>query len=81
MTDRDTLLREIDAFRERVGMSETRFGRAALNDGHFLRRLRQGGNITLRTVERVRAFIDGNATRPRMTVPHADAPQLRQEAA
>jgi hypothetical protein len=57
MSDRDTLLREIDAFRESIGMTETRFGRAALNDGHFLRRLREGGNITLRTVERVRAFI------------------------
>jgi hypothetical protein len=60
MTDRDTLLREIDAFREREGMSETRFGRAALNDGHFLRRLREGGNITLRTVERV--YATGNKT-------------------
>lgn len=57
MTDRDTLLREIDAFRQREGMTETRFGRAALNDGHFLRRLRHGGNITLRTVERVQAFM------------------------
>ena len=57
MTDRDTLLREIDAFCEREGMTATRFGRAALNDGHFLRRLREGGNITLRTVDRVRAFI------------------------
>lgn len=57
MSDRDTLLREIDAFLERTGMTETRFGRAALNDGHFLRRLRQGGNITLRTVERVQAFM------------------------
>jgi TnpA family transposase len=62
MTDRDTLLREIDAFCEREGMSETRFGRAALNDGHFLRRLREGGNITLRTVERVRAFMCGGGT-------------------
>ena len=52
---------EIDAYRQRVGMTETRFGRAALNDGHFLRRLREGGNITLRTVERVRAFMDAGS--------------------
>jgi hypothetical protein len=70
MTDRDTLLREIDAFRERTGMTDTRFGRAALNDGHFVRRLREGGNITLRTVERVRAFMRADS-----------APQPRQEAA
>ena len=63
MTERDTLLREIDAFCEREGMTATRFGRAALNDGHFLRRLREGGNITLRTVERVRAFINAQPQR------------------
>lgn len=57
MTDRDTLLREIEAFCQRTGMAPTRFGREALNDGHFVRRLREGGNITLRTVERVRAFM------------------------
>ena len=64
MSDRDTLLREIDAFRAKTGMTETRFGRAALNDGHFVRRLREGGNTTLRTVERVREFIRA-ASQPR----------------
>jgi len=57
MDERTTLLSEIEAYRARTGVTETRFGRAVLNDGHFVRRLREGGNITLRTVERVRAYL------------------------
>jgi len=64
MTDRDTLLSEIDTYRQRKGMAETSFGRLALNDGHFLRRLREGGNVTLRTVERVRAFMRAEPAAP-----------------
>jgi TnpA family transposase len=78
MTDRSTLLGEIDAFRQRHGTSETRFGRDALNDGHFVRRLREGGNITLRTVEKVRAFMaaaNAAASAPR------PQPQHEREAA
>lgn len=59
MSDIVALLQEIDAFRARTGMAETRFGRLALNDGHFLRRLRGGGNVTVRTLDRVRAFMAG----------------------
>jgi hypothetical protein len=57
MSERETLLRDIDAFLRQQRMAETRFGLAAVNDGHLIRRLRAGGNLTLRTVERVRAFM------------------------
>jgi len=71
MSDRAALLCEIDTYRQRAGMAATRFGRLALNDGHFVRRLREGGNVTLRTVERVRAFMGAERA----------APQPQQEAA
>lgn len=57
MSARDALLAEIDAFLARTGMPDTRFGRAALNDPHFLRRLRSGGDTTLTTADRLRAFM------------------------
>lgn len=79
MSDRNALLSEINAYRARVGMAETRFGRLALNDGHFVRRLREGGNITLRTVDRVRAFMRASeSAAPR---PDLARPQPQQEAA
>lgn len=72
MTDRETLLHQINAYRERHGVSQTRFGRDALNDGHFVKRLRTGGNVTLRTVERVRAFM---AKQDRAATPALAEPQ------
>jgi hypothetical protein len=79
MSDRNILLAEIDAFRRRHGTSETRFGREALNDGHFVRRLREGGNITLRTVEKVRAFMARQDSAASAAAP--PRPVLQQEAA
>lgn len=52
-----TLLREIDAFVAERGIAETTFGRLAVNDGKFVSRLRNNGNITFATAERVRTFI------------------------
>lgn len=51
------LLAEIDAFLARHGMAETRFGRDAMNDAHFVSRLRKGGSTTLRTVEKLNCFM------------------------
>jgi hypothetical protein len=61
MDQRETLLAEIEAFLAGSGMARTTFGRMAVNDGKFVERLAGGGNITIRTMERVRAFI---AARP-----------------
>jgi hypothetical protein len=51
------LLAEIEAFLPERGITDTTFGRLAVNDWKFVDRLRGEGTITLTTVERVRGFI------------------------
>ncbi|HLI19668.1 MAG TPA: hypothetical protein VKV32_01020 [Stellaceae bacterium] len=54
----EALLTEISGFCRRVGMAESTFGRLAVNDGKLVSRLRFGGRVRDKTVERVRAFIE-----------------------
>src|ERR1700749_2625435 len=54
----EALLTEISGFCRRVGMAESTFGRLAVNDGKLVSRLRFGGHVRDKTVERVRAFIE-----------------------
>ncbi len=65
----EALLTEISGFCRRVGMAESTFGRLAVNDGKLVSRLRFGGRVRDKTVERVRAFIDrekqGGTAEPR----------------
>jgi hypothetical protein len=56
------LLSEIDAFLSVKGMAETTFGRLAVNDGKFVRRLRKGGRVWPETEDRVLKFM--SAERP-----------------
>lgn len=51
------LLDEIETFRARNGLSSTRFGQLAVNDGNFTRAMRQGRTPSLATIDRVRAFM------------------------
>ena len=52
------LLAEIEVFlATRGGISETAFGVLAVNDGKLVRRLREGKNMTLATIERAKQFI------------------------
>src|ERR1700749_5295004 len=53
----ETLLTEIAGYCRRVGMAESTFGRLAVNDGKLVSRLRFGGRVRGKTVERVRAFM------------------------
>lgn len=64
MDQREVLLSEIEAFISAKAMAATTFGRLAVNDGKFVGRLRDNGNITFATAERVRTFIRENAPRP-----------------
>ena len=41
-------------------MDRTKFGREAVHDGNFMRRLEDGRIPTLTTMDRVRAFLDNN---------------------
>ncbi len=64
-----TLLTEIEAFLARSRLTPTKFGVAAVNDGHLVANLRKGHSVTLKTADRVRAFMERE--RPRL----AAAPQ------
>ena len=51
------LLDEIADFCRASGLAESTFGRAAINDGKLVSRLRNGGRITADTLGRLRAFM------------------------
>ena len=57
----EALLQEISEYCRAHRMAESTFGRHAVNDGKFISRLKDGANVTLATVERVRGFINANA--------------------
>ena len=52
-----TLLAEIEMFLASSGMSATKLGVVAVNDGHLVANLRKGASVTLKTADRVRAYI------------------------
>ena len=51
------LLSEIEAFCKEAGIAEATFSTRAVNDGKFVGRLREGANVTVALVDRVRAYI------------------------
>lgn len=57
MDEAQTLIAEIEDYCRRGGCAESTFGRLAVNDGKFVGRIRSGGRVTTRTMERVRAFM------------------------
>ncbi len=69
MSTIQTLRAEIDCFLAETGMKKTVFGRAALNDGAFVKRLQDGGGVTLATADRVRAFIKAERDKQRHRSP------------
>lgn len=56
------LLTEVDAFLAEARMSETTFGRLAVNDGKFVARIRSGGRCWPETEEKARAFMASRRT-------------------
>lgn len=57
MTDQEKLLADIEAYLSLHGMAASTFGARAVQDGKFVARLRAGKDVTLRTADRVRAFM------------------------
>ncbi len=55
-TTRDLLI-DIEAFLAECGVSATKFGLAAVNDGHLIKNLRSGASVTLKTADKVRAYM------------------------
>jgi phosphopantothenoylcysteine decarboxylase/phosphopantothenate--cysteine ligase len=64
-----TLLAEIERFLAATGASPTTFGLAAVNDGHLVTNLRKGHSITLKTADKVRAYMARQAPQPRQYRP------------
>ena len=53
----ETLLSDIEKFTAKNGLSEWQFGELALNDRHFIRQLREGRDLRMSTVDRVKSFM------------------------
>lgn len=51
------LLKDIAAFCEEQQIAEATFGTRAVNDGKFVRRLREGADVNVGTVDRVYAYM------------------------
>lgn len=51
------LLTEIDKFLERSGMAESTLGQKAIREWRVVQRLRDGGDVTTRTAQRLREFM------------------------
>src|SRR5262245_8643473 len=58
------ILAEIEHFLARSGMTATKFGVAAVNDGHLVANLRKGLSVTLKTADRVRAYMQRETPAP-----------------
>lgn len=52
-----TLLSDIEGFCRRHSLSEWQFGELVLNDRHFIRQLREGRDLRLSTLAKVREFM------------------------
>lgn len=58
--NKDAFLKEIDAFIKAHGWTARKFGLLAMNDTKFVKRLNDGGDIRLGTMERVRQFMEAH---------------------
>ena len=58
----DTLLSRIEEYCRATNTAESTFGRIAVNDGKLMSRMRAGGSITLKTLQRIEDVLSG--TRP-----------------
>jgi hypothetical protein len=52
-----SLLREIESFLDSSELSASAFGQEVMGDRHLVRRLRNGGSVTLPTADKIRGFI------------------------
>ena len=57
------VLAEVGVFTAATGLKETSLGSLALKDSLFGARLRRGGGVSLRSLERLRAFMTAETAR------------------
>jgi hypothetical protein len=55
---RTALVKEIDIFLERTGMSKSSFGLFLFNDGKFLPQFWRGADIKISSIGKIREFLD-----------------------
>jgi phosphopantothenoylcysteine decarboxylase/phosphopantothenate--cysteine ligase len=69
----DRLSPEIEAFLAQFLVTPSKFGVDAVNDGHLVAKLRKGGSVTLKTADRVRAYMASERSKepaaPRQVAP------------
>lgn len=58
------LLAEVEAYLVATGMGASTFGKRTLNDGHAVRRMREGRPITSRNMSLIRRFMAENPPPP-----------------
>ena len=56
----EALTQRIEVYLKESGLTESDFGRAAINDPNLVRQLREGREPRRRTRERIAAFLDAN---------------------
>lgn len=57
MSSTQRLLREIEAFISRVGITESAFGQLSAGNRRLVRSLREGRSVTLHTADAIRLFM------------------------
>ena len=86
MTSHEELIRKIEAFCRDRGMAESTFGRLAVNDGKFARRLRENRRVTTATVAQIEEFlqnapaVEPQTYDPRISTAPASQPGSDDEA-
>ena len=73
----DVFVAEVEEFLECAGMDPSAFGREAVGDPGFVRRLRAGRTTTLETVDQVTAFIESRPRDEGGGVPFSGPDRLR----
>lgn len=59
MNSARNLIERIDRFIEQHGQNPTGFGRNAVNDPNFVRDLKDGRSVGIKTIDRVLAYMAG----------------------
>jgi hypothetical protein len=60
MSEHEKLLCEIEAFLLRTQIGQTRFGVESMGDRSLVTRLRSGKSVTLKSADRIRAYMRAN---------------------
>lgn len=67
------LLLDIEEFCREADIAEATFSTRAVNDGKFVKRLRQGANVTVALVDRVRTYMETERANARAAAEAATA--------